>query len=289
MTRFTTAALAAALLSLAAPAFAGEPGTSDWSKGSHSAVRLLDGGPGFRKGAREAGVEIRLDRGFKTYWRTPGEAGVPPVLDWSGSSNVASVTVSWPAPIRFEEAGLFSIGYGSDVVVPVTVEAKDPARPVELDLSIAYAVCEKICIPADGKVSLLLEAPALSTPVAQRIAGARDLVPELAEAGAASPPGIVAVAAAGDGQALLVDAAVPAGSTPDLFVEGPEGWLFGAPASASPADGQGPDGTVRWRVPVLSKPDKSAALDGLAVVLTLVAGESAVEVPAKASPAGAPG
>jgi DsbC/DsbD-like thiol-disulfide interchange protein len=289
MTKRTTAAMAATLLFVALPALAGEPGTSDWAKGSSSAVRLLDGGPGFRKGVREAGVEIRLDAGFKTYWRTPGEAGVPPLLDWSGSSNVASVDVSWPAPVRFEEAGLFSIGYDSDLIVPVTVQAKDPAKPVDLDLSITYAVCSKICIPADGKVRLLLEAPALSTPVAQRIAAARDRVPEQGKAGIASPPGIVAVASAGDGEALLVDAAVPAGSTPDLFVEGPDGWLFGAPASAAAADGQGPDGTVRWRVPVLSRPDKAAKLGGLSVVLTLVAGESAVEVPAQVVVAGGPG
>src|SRR5690349_9951809 len=142
MSKRTIAATAATLVFLAAPALASEPGMSGWAQGSHSAVRLLDGGPGFRKGVREAAVEIRLDPGFKTYWRTPGEAGVPPVLDWSKSSNVASVTVSWPAPVRFEEAGLFSIGYDAGLVVPVTVEAKDTARPVELDLSIAYAVCE---------------------------------------------------------------------------------------------------------------------------------------------------
>lgn len=281
------AALWALGWALPAPAFAADPNTSPWAEGTHSAVRLLDGGPGFRKGVREAGVEIRLDPGFKTYWRTPGEAGVPPMLDWSGSSNVGSVTVSWPAPIRFEEAGLFSIGYTSDVVLPVTVEAKDPSRPIELSLSIAYAVCEKICIPADGTARLRLEAPALSTPVAQSIAGARDLVPEQASAGMASPPGIAGVAVAADGTALIVDAALPAGATPDLFVEGPDGWLFGVPSAAQAGDGPAPDGTVRWRVPVLSRPDAKALLGGLPLILTLVAGESAVEVSTVAG--GAPG
>jgi DsbC/DsbD-like thiol-disulfide interchange protein len=248
-------------------------------------VRLLDGGPGFQKGVREAGVEIRLDPGFKTYWRTPGEAGIPPMLDWSGSDNVASVTVAWPAPVRFEEAGLFSIGYTSGIVIPVTVEAKDAGKPVDLDLSVTYAVCEKICIPAEGAARLRLEAPALSTPVAQRIAGARDLVPERASLGSASPPGISRVSTATDGQALVVDAALPAGSVPDLFVEGPDGWLFGAPAAAGAADGQGAEGTVRWRVPVLSRPDAKSRLAGFPVVLTLVAGESSVEVVATLSDA----
>jgi DsbC/DsbD-like thiol-disulfide interchange protein len=281
------AACLALALAGAGPTLAADPHASAWAEGSHSAVRLLDGGPGFRKGVREAGVEIRLDPGFKTYWRTPGEAGVPPVLDWSASTNVASVVVSWPAPARFEEAGLFSIGYGAGVVLPVTVEAKDASKPVELELAITYAVCEKICIPADGTARLRLDAPALSTPVAQSIAGARDLVPEPATAGVRSPPGIAGVTVAADGKALIVDAAVPAGTSPDLFVEGPDGWLFGTPAAAGSADGQGPDGTLRWRVPVVSRPDAKAVLGGFPVVLTLVAGESAVEV--TATPAGPPG
>ena len=66
-------------------------------------------------GARLAAVEIALDRGFKTYWRHPGEAGLPPAFDWSGSANLAAVEVLWPAPRRFQDAGGVSYGYEGGV------------------------------------------------------------------------------------------------------------------------------------------------------------------------------
>ena len=67
-----------------------------WVQGLHSRARLLSGD---RKGGEWlAGIEIALDPGFKTYWRNPGESGLPPRFDWSGSENVKSVDIRWPAP-----------------------------------------------------------------------------------------------------------------------------------------------------------------------------------------------
>ena len=72
-----------------------------------------------------AGVEIRLDAGWKTYWRDPGDSGVPPTFDFSGSDNVKSVTVQWPAPERFPDgAGGNSIGYVGRVILPLRMVAK---------------------------------------------------------------------------------------------------------------------------------------------------------------------
>ena len=104
-----------------------------------------------------AGVEIKLKEGWKTYWRYPGDSGVPPVLDFSKSQNVKAVTVLYPAPTRFPDgAGGNSIGYKGDVILPLHVVPQDAGKPVTLNLKLDYAVCEKLCVPAEAKLELLL-------------------------------------------------------------------------------------------------------------------------------------
>src|SRR5829696_5295044 len=78
-------------------------GATAWASGLHSRVRLLAGGLHEGGPARLAGIAFELDAGFKTYWRSPGESGLPPVFDWAGSENLASAEVLWPAPTRFED------------------------------------------------------------------------------------------------------------------------------------------------------------------------------------------
>jgi DsbC/DsbD-like thiol-disulfide interchange protein len=99
-------------------------------------------------GKRIAGVEFQLAPGWKTYWRAPGDAGIPPSFDWSGSDNVASVRIIWPRPIVFETNGLRSIGYDRDVVLPVEVTPRDPSRPMQLRATVDLGVCRDICVPA---------------------------------------------------------------------------------------------------------------------------------------------
>ena len=101
--RSAVAALALLATSTAlasSPALASDP--SPWSATHGAAIRLLPGAQG-EGGAWRAGIEIRLDPGWKTYWRTPGDSGLPPVFDWSRSANVADVVVLWPAPERFAD------------------------------------------------------------------------------------------------------------------------------------------------------------------------------------------
>ena len=99
------------------------------------------------------GLDIELDKGWKTYWRMPGDAGIPPQFDWSRSRNVKSVEVLWPAPQRFHDQGGETIGYKDRVVFPLAHRSgKSAMQPVELDLSLFFGVCEDICIP--GKAEL---------------------------------------------------------------------------------------------------------------------------------------
>src|SRR5438552_5623907 len=140
---FATTLLAS---SLAMAARAGD--SSPWQRDGHSAVRLLAGS---RSGAvLLGGIAFELQPGWKTYWRTPGDSGVPPRFDFSKSDNVEAVTVLWPAPMKFDDgAGGFSLGYKKQVVLPLRIIAKNNDKPVTLRAHISYAVCDKLCIPVE--------------------------------------------------------------------------------------------------------------------------------------------
>src|ERR1700678_3430801 len=126
---------------------------SPWQRDGHSAVRLLAGS---RSGAvLLGGIALQLQPGWKTYWRTPGDSGVPPRFDFSKSENVEAVTVLWPAPTKFDDgAGGHSLGYHNQIVLPLRIVAKNSDKPVTLRADINYAVCEKICIPVDANAEL---------------------------------------------------------------------------------------------------------------------------------------
>lgn len=104
-------------------------------------------------GTRMAGLDLTLAPGWKTYWRSPGDAGIPPEFDWSMSENVKSVRIHWPVPSVFDAAGMLTIGYHDRVVLPVEVTPVDPELPVRLDVSINLGVCDEICLPAHVELS----------------------------------------------------------------------------------------------------------------------------------------
>src|SRR5687768_5032641 len=105
-------------------------------------------------GVWNAGLAIDLDDGWKTYWRMPGESGVPPQFDWSGSKNLKAVTIGWPAPRRYSDAAGETIGYKDEVVFPLRIEPQHRGLPVELELRLFYAVCKDVCIPAEARLAL---------------------------------------------------------------------------------------------------------------------------------------
>lgn len=111
--------------------------------------------PGWQVGSGQqmVGLHLRLAPEWKTYWRAPGDAGIPPSFDWSGSSNLGAVTVHWPQPSVFHTNGMQSVGYEQDVVLPLQVTAIDPDRPIGLRLNLEVGVCKDICIPASLTLS----------------------------------------------------------------------------------------------------------------------------------------
>ncbi|WP_395541576.1 protein-disulfide reductase DsbD domain-containing protein [Neotabrizicola sp. sgz301269] len=121
---------------------------------------------GWQTGAGRQMVALRLNLapGWKTYWRSPGDAGIPPEFDWSQSRNLAAVTFHWPAPSVFETAGFTTIGYHDVLVLPIEIQAKDPSRPVDLAVTMDMGICRDICLPASVALSARIEGPGAPDP-----------------------------------------------------------------------------------------------------------------------------
>ncbi|MGL4324436.1 MAG: protein-disulfide reductase DsbD domain-containing protein [Beijerinckiaceae bacterium] len=206
---------------------------SEWSKAKHSALRLLAGG-GQRLGpltGYAAAIEITLDAGFKTYWRDPGDSGVPPTFDWSASDNVDRVEVVWPAPFRFPDAGSFSIGYKDKLLLPLAVTAKDAAQPGTLRLKLDYAVCDKQCIPEQAQAALTLPQSGESPHIIS-IGEAFERAPKRVNLNDMQyGMGLRAISHRTEAKPVLVlEAVVPRYAKGlDVFVEGPSGAFFGMP------------------------------------------------------------
>ena len=224
---------------------AGEPGASAWSPAPKSKARLLAGGPP-ENGAYTVGVEIALDGQALTYWRNPGDSGVPPEFDFAGSENLARAVVAYPAPQRHDEEGAEVFGWRGGVIFPVKVEPKDPSRPVGLALTLRYAACEKICIPSEGRMRLTLSPKSPQSPQAARIAQWAALTPRpAAQAGV----GFVLQPIPGAEKPSWKISVTPPQAGGDLFAEGDEGWFFDTRAAGGdfklvlaerPAGAQGP-------------------------------------------------
>jgi len=108
--------------------------------------------------AIQVGVEVKLNPGWKTYWRTPGEAGLAPVFTWTGSDNLKSATVSWPAPQRFTAFDIDNFDYQNMVVFPVQITPEVVGKPVSLQLKLDLLVCKDLCVPESYTLSLKIPA-----------------------------------------------------------------------------------------------------------------------------------
>ncbi|WP_298429734.1 protein-disulfide reductase DsbD [uncultured Jannaschia sp.] len=235
------ALLIAALSALALPLRAAE---SVPALGNQVTATLLTATDGVTGETISAGLRIELAPGWKTYWRSPGEVGLPPELDWSGSVNVADAALAFPAPTRFEAFDIQNFGYEGAVTFPLTIRVADPTAPARLDVAANLLVCAEICIPET--LTLTLDLPVggdMDEGAAAQISEAVARVPGGAETG------LSVTSAHLDATALTVMArAETPFAAPDLFPErGPQA-SFGAP-DIRLTDG----GRTLWaRLPVLS-------------------------------------
>lgn len=144
-------------LTLLAPAasFAAAPA----EKPSYTQIRLFS--PATATGETETvavAVEVVMKEGWKIYWRTPGDSGLPPTFDWTGSANVAGHTVKWPAPHRFTIYDIDNIGYKESVVFPIDITPQTTGEALDLHLKMDLLVCSDICVPETRTAQLSLPA-----------------------------------------------------------------------------------------------------------------------------------
>jgi DsbC/DsbD-like thiol-disulfide interchange protein len=251
---------------------------SPWADDIQSAVRLIAGRAPAEPGERalRAGLQIKLQPGWKTYWRYPGDSGIPPSFDFSASENVKTVTVSYPAPQRFADgAGGHSIGYQNSVILPLRIVPRDAAKPVTLRLKLDYAVCEKLCLPISA--SLELEVTGGESAHEAALAAAEAQVPKREALGRGVPAIRAVQRQAGSGNTkarVIVDVAAPAGASLSLFAEGPTAdWALPLPEAIAGA----PAGLQRFAFELDGLPP-GARPDGVMLLLTAVAGDQATEV-----------
>ena len=193
-----------------------------WVGNQHAAVRLLTAADDVSgQSPVEAGIAFRFAPGWHGYWRTPGDAGIAPVLDWSGTPGLEIATVAWPAPTRLVISGLQNSTYAGSVILPVRLAFFDPKQPADIHVTIDYAACSNVCVPYHADLALTLPVgPGTASDEAGAIAAARAAVPR-----APSEAGIEVLRQAfvgcGAARSLVVDLrsdTVPF-SHPDLFVE----------------------------------------------------------------------
>src|SRR3954471_1346346 len=196
---------AAVLAAFAAQGQGQAQDASPWLSDAHSAVRLLAGS---RSGAvLLGGIAFQLQPGWHTYWRNPGDSGVPPRFDFAKSENIEAVTVLWPAPTKFADgAGGISLGYQKQVVLPLRIVSKNADKPVTLRADINYAVCEKLCIPVEAKAELVFASVASTED--NTLFAALDPVPNPANVGDPNPLTVRDIRRDGK-SSVVVDVATP--------------------------------------------------------------------------------
>lgn len=207
-----------------------------------------------------AGVKVDLVKDWKTYWRMPGEAGIPPQFDWSASRGVGGIEVLYPLPGRLHDLSGETVGYERQVIFPVIVKPEAAVTAAELHLNLFFAVCKDICIPAKAQATLALASTNSSSAEAGRIQEWIGRVPV---------PGLAVLslkaATEGDKPVLVAKLLQPAD---DIFVESPGPAYFRKPAFS--ADG------LEARLP-MDNVKAASQLRGLVLRLTVAAGGAGIE------------
>jgi suppressor for copper-sensitivity B len=216
-------------------------------------------------------LHIVLQPGWKTYWRSPGDAGYPPQIDVSGSSNVERAELMWPVPHRFQLFGLQTFGYGGEVAFPLMVIPTRTEAPISLKAKLRYLVCADICVPQEASLALDLPSGAATpsgfAPLVNRFAS---LVPK----GGDRLGWSVDQVAIDRKNQLVVDvtSASEAFSAPDVIVEGAPDFYFGPPKVELSGDRH----AARLLVPT-ERLNSGPALSASELTLTVFDGERGME------------
>ncbi len=268
--------MAATLVACGIVLLAGTPAraadASPWVEDNYSAIRLIAGANKPGADSLRAGIEIKMQPAWHTYWRYPGDSGVPPRFSFAGSDNLATVKVLYPAPHAFTDEVGTTIGYKGNVILPLRVFPRQKGKPVTLRAKIDYAVCDRLCVPVEAKLELTLSPTGGADNPALAAAEAR--VPKPV---AAAEAGLTAKRANDDKlkPLVFVDLAAPAGQPVEVFVEGPTPeWALPIP---KPAPGA-PPGHAHFGFELDGLPPGVDPKGPFELTFTIVQGDRATEV-----------
>ncbi len=249
--------LATTTLAIAAAATSATASSSEWHDSEGGKVRLVTTGKPDAQGKLQGALEIALKPGWKTYWRDPGDSGVPPQISVERSRNVAAAVLAYPAPQRHDDGYSKWAGYDYPVALPVSFTVPSPGEPVKIEADVLLGICETICIPVQAKFTIDPNAGSDDQADATVVKAALSALP------AAAQPGFGINVLPGDQETLVVEAKVPGdGTATDFFVAGEQGYMFGTPVKTMKS------GKTVFTVPILDRPSDAPTGEGLFYTLT---------------------
>ena len=264
---------ALALGGLFAAPQSGLAAAGDWVVEEQARIRLVSAVESVAGERVDLGVEFDLQPGWKIYWRSPGDAGLPPRVDWTGSENLKEAVIAWPVPHRFSLFGLETFGYGGQVVLPVEAVAARPGEALGLRGKVDYLICEDICIPYTADLSLDLPAgDGARAPQAFMIESFRRQAPGR---GAEQGLELEKVTLTGTLEAPVLEVVARSDrpfDAPDLLVEAPPGFHFGIP-EVTLAEG----GREARLLLAVSQVLPGTVLEGKQITLTVIDGQRGLE------------
>ena len=280
MSRRSIFVLAVALIGLALPGWPGGVASARAAAGvwlDHEQARLRLVASSESVGDRDSlrlGVQFKLAPGWKIYWRSPGDAGFAPSLDWSASENLAEAELRWPVPHRFSLFGMETFGYSDEVILPVVVTPERPGQPLRLRASINYLICSEVCVPHDGELALDLPAgPWVPSSHMPTIALWNSLVPrDGADVGLSLDKAVLTGPVEQPVLQIVASSTLPF-RAPDVLVEGPPGFAFGKPEVLLNEAAE----RAVLRVRVQRDSTTVGVLEGKRITLTVIDGQRGME------------
>ncbi|WP_237683995.1 protein-disulfide reductase DsbD domain-containing protein [Pseudaminobacter soli (ex Zhang et al. 2022)] len=241
--------------------------SSDWVMMQGGRVRLVTAGEPDGSGTLRGVLHIELAPGWKTYWRDPGDAGVPPSVDLSASRNISLAGLDFPPPERHRDGEFAWAGYDRPVALPITFHVKDPGRPVTISAAIFLGICESICVPVHAELKVDPASDPHNPDDTSLVNAALSALPEPAT----DEFGLKTVEASEDH--LLVEAVLPQGATDaDVFIASDDGYAFREPKKVNR------EGDLLFRIPVI-KPAQRPSGAGLHYTLVTDAGAVSGTIP----------
>lgn len=269
--------LLGSILALATPTLALESG---WAETEGGRMQLVIDPEPRADGTILGVLDVALEPGWKTYWRDPGSAGIPPTLDFSQSRGIAFEALHYPAPVRVDDGYAVWAGYTAPVRFPLSFR-RIASGSAEIRANAFIGICDKICVPFQAELSVDLPEGSFASDNARQLVDEALLrLPEPAGADFT----IEEAGFEADGNAVSVLARVPefrpAGAAPELFVAGPQGFAFAPPVLESD-DGS----TVRWRIHIEDRPEPGESLASVPVDFVVTLGQRAMGTSRQVAPA----